>query len=221
MKTILIHILLIISCLHAISQNKITITEQTKSFVDGSHNALVVNIFEANDDLIIKEWKRLMKDYKAKVSSKDEIFADDAFIKKMSPNTVDIYAYSEKNSDGDFNLVVAFDLGGAYLSSTQHSDKYKTAEKILYEFAVSTAKEAIKYQLKDEEHCLSKMEKAQQSLEREKEKLLKDIEDYKEKIVKTEDDIKANEKNQELKKLEINKQQLFLSEIKEKQSNIK
>lgn len=221
MKTLLIINLFIFIWLQSFSQKKITIDERTKSFADGSHNALIVNIYEADEDLILKEWKRLMKDYDAKVTSKKETFADDAMIKNLSPNTVDIYAYTEKNSDGDFNLVVAFDLGGAYLSSSQHSDKYRTAEKILREFAVSTAKEAIKDQLKDEEHNLSRMEKEQQTLERDKEKLLKDIEDYKQKISKAEDDIKTNEKDQETKKAEIGKQQKYIEEIKEKQSNIK
>ncbi|OFX59929.1 MAG: hypothetical protein A2046_03390 [Bacteroidetes bacterium GWA2_30_7] len=207
--------------LNVFSQNKIIVNEKTKDFINGNHNALVVNIYEAGDDLILKEWKRLMKDYKAKVSSKNEIFADDAFIKKLSPNTVDIYAFTEKNSDGDNNLVVAFDLGGAFLSSSQHSDKYRTAENILYEFAVYTTKEAIKEQFKEEEHNLSKLQKEQQSFEREKEKLLKDIEDYKDRIVKAEEDIKTNAKNQELKKDEILKQQKYITEIKEKQSNIK
>ena len=221
MKIFIILVIVFLFNYQSFSQKKITIDERTKSFADGSHNALIVNIYEADEDLILKEWKRLMKDYKAKVSSKKETFADDAMIKNLSPNTVDIYAFAEKNSDGDFNLVVAFDLGGAYLSSSQHSDKYRTAEKILHEFAVSTAKEAIKDQLKDEEHNLSRMEKDQQSFERDKENLLKNIEDYKQKIIKAEDDIKTNEKNQETKKEEISKQQKFITEIKEKQSNIK
>ncbi|OFX22349.1 MAG: hypothetical protein A2033_09810 [Bacteroidetes bacterium GWA2_31_9] len=221
MKIFIILVIVFLFNFHSFSQKKITIDERTKSFADGSHNALIVNIYEADEDLILKEWKRLMKDYKAKVSSKKETFADDAMIKNLSPNTVDIYAFAEKNSDGDFNLVVAFDLGGAYLSSSQHSDKYRTAEKILHEFAVNTAKEAIKDQLKDEEHNLSRMEKDQQSFERDKENLLKNIEDYKQKIIKAEDDIKTNEKNQETKKEEISKQQKFITEIKEKQSNIK
>lgn len=221
MKIFIILVIVFLFNYQSFSQKKITIDERTKSFADGSHNALIVNIYEADEDLILKEWKRLMKDYDAKVTSKKETFADDAMIKNLSPNTVDIYAFAEKNSDGDFNLVVAFDLGGAFLSSSQHSDKYRTAEKILHEFAVNTAKEAIKDQLKDEEHNLSRMEKDQQSLERDKENLLKNIEDYKQKIIKAEDDIKTNEKDQETKKEEISKQQKFITEIKEKQANIK
>src|SRR3989339_812829 len=88
------------------AQRKIVVSEKNFSFVSGNQNSLVVNIYEADEDLILKQWKKLMKDYDAKVSSKKEVFADNALIKNLSPNTVDVYAVTEKNQDGDFNLVV-------------------------------------------------------------------------------------------------------------------
>ena len=142
MKTIIFSVLLItLSSFSSIAQTKkIDISEKSSSFINGSHNALSANIYDADEDLIEKEWKKTMKDYKAKVSTKKEIFADDALIKNMSENTVDIYAKIEKSSDGDFNIIVAFNLGGTYLSSSTHPDKFKIAKNLVYNFAVKTTK---------------------------------------------------------------------------------
>lgn len=203
------------------AQRKITVSEGNSNFQDGSHSALIVNIYEADADLIEKQWKKLMKDYDAKVSTKKEIFADNAMIKNLSPNTVDIYAKIEKNADGDFNLVVAFDLGGAYLSSSSHPDKYKTAENIIHKFAIEATKEAIKEQVKEEEKNLQKLEKEAEQLVKDKETLEKNIEDYKSKIAQAEEDIKTNLKTQENKAKEIETQKVVVSDIKEKQESVK
>ncbi|HBF87099.1 MAG TPA: hypothetical protein DDX39_00545 [Bacteroidales bacterium] len=203
------------------AQRKIVVSEKNFSFVSGNQNSLVVNIYEADEDLILKQWKKLMKDYDAKVSSKKEVFADNALIKNLSPNTVDVYAVTEKNQDGDFNLVVAIDLGGAYLSSSSHPDKYKTAERVIYDFAVETTKEAIKEQVKEQEKNLEKLQSEAAQLVKDKENLQKSIEDYKAKILQAEEDIKTNEKSQTDKTKEIENQTVIVNEIKEKQASVK
>lgn len=214
-------LLLIIPSFGLFAQKSIKVSEQTKSFSTGGQNALVVNIYEADEDLIVKEYKKLMKDFGAKVSSKKEIFADDASIKSLSDNTIDVYALVEKNSDTEYNLIVGFDLGGAYLSSKMHSDKYKSAEKLLKDFAIATSKEAINEQLKVEEKFLSKLNKELEGLVKDNESLHKDIEDYKKKIKEAESSIETNTKNQELKKKELENQNSLIKTISDKKSSIK
>jgi hypothetical protein len=221
MKKIVTLLVLVAASVFVYAQKKISVTESSMSFAEGKQNALIVNIYEASEDLIQKEWKRLMKDFGAKVNVKKEIFADDATIKGVSDNTIDVYAYTEKNTDGDFNLVVGFNLGGAYLSSSAHSAQYKKAESILYEFAVETTREAIKEVISSEERILSKLQKDQSDLEKNKERLLKDIEDYKKKIQTAEEDIKTNEKDQVNKKGEIEKQEGLVKKLNERKEAVK
>lgn len=220
-KNVLFLAILIASISASFAQKKIKVNERSDSFLNGNHNSLVVNIYEADQDLIEKEWKRFMKDYDAKVSTKKEVFADDAMIKNLSPNTVDVYAKVEKNAEGDFNLIVAIDLGGIYLSSSTHPDKYRVAEDLIYKFAVQATKEAIKEQIKTEEKIAEDLVKDLEGLKKDKEGLKKDIEDYKAKILKAEEDIKANEQKQVDKTGEIEKQKAVVVRIQEKQESVK
>lgn len=213
MKRAGILIISIFICKIAFSQLEIKVNESNESFEAGTNNALVVNIFEADAKEVEKEWKKLMKDYKAKVSSKKEVFADDATIKNISENTIDIYAYTKPGKDNDLQLVVGFDLGGAFLSSSLHPDKYTAAKKIVYNFAVNVTKEAIEGQQKEQEKVLKTMEKEKEDLIKAKEDLHKAIEDYKEKIAQAEKDIETNVKDQEEKVKEIETQQKVIEDI--------
>lgn len=203
------------------SQKEITVEESITSIAEGSNNALSVVIFEADEKFIEKAWKKFMKDYKAKVSSKNDIFADDAEIKDISINPLDIYAKIEINSNGDCVLFVAFDLGGSFLSSSKHPDKFKSAKRILRDFGLSTSKEAIMEKLKEAEKALKKMENDKESLIKENEDLHKKIEGWQMDIEKAKDDIKNNEQAQHDKAKEIDKQIIILEEIKEKEKQIK
>jgi len=152
---------------------------------------------------------------------KKEIFADDAQIKDISVNTVDIYAKIEKSKDGDVEIFVAFDLGGAFLSSSQHSDKFKEAKKIIRDFGVTTAKEAVQEQLKAAEKAMKDLEKEKENLIKENEDFHKKIEGWENDIVKAKDDIKTNEKDQETKVKEIEAQQKVIEAVIEKEKQIK
>ncbi|MFH2096143.1 MAG: hypothetical protein ABIJ16_10595 [Bacteroidota bacterium] len=202
-------------------QKEIKVTESNENIAEGSNNALSVIIFEADDKEVEKAWKKLMKDYNAKVSMKKEIFADDATIKDISSNTIDIYAKIEKTKDGDAKITVAFDLGGAFLSSSQHSSQFKAAKEIMQKFGVDCAKEAIRIQVKEAEKVLEKMEGEKQDLVKENENLNNKIAGWEKDIEKAKEDIKTNEKNQEDKTKEIEGQKSTIETIKEKEKQIK
>ncbi|GAB4138500.1 MAG: hypothetical protein Fur0041_13510 [Bacteroidia bacterium] len=195
---------------------KIKVEEKNENIGGGKHNALVVSIFDAKQEDIEKEWKSKMRGYDAKVSGKDEIFADNALIKAMGENTMDIYARVEKVSDNECRLIVGFDLGGAWLSSSQHSNQFKEAKKIVEDFARKLTKDAIDDKRKDEEKKLSKLKDEQSDLEKKNADLKKDIEDYKAKIAKAEEDIKKNEESQAAKKKEIEEQQKKADDVKKR-----
>lgn len=212
--------LFVITTVTCFGQRKIKIHEEREKIANGTNNALVATIYESTPDAIEKSWKQLMKGYDAKVSNKKEIFADDALIKDMSVNTCDIYAFTRKINDDETELVVAVDLGGAYLSSSEHSSKYKIMEKILKDFAVEASSDAIKEKLKSSQKVLDVLTKDNDNLIRDKEHLEKQIEDYKQKIADNEKSIEKNTSQQADKQKEIENQKTIIQEIEKRLKSV-
>ncbi|HNW98880.1 MAG TPA: hypothetical protein PKK00_10765 [Bacteroidales bacterium] len=203
-----------------LNAQEIKVKEEKEKIAEGTNPVLTVMIYEADESMVEKSWKELMKDYNAKVSNKSEIFADNASITDMSQNTVDVYAYTKKEDDG-IKLIVAFDLGGAFVSSSTHSSAYNVAEKIVKKFAVDVSKKAIQ---KKVDAALAKqkdLEDELASLKKKNEKLHGDIEDYKKKITEAESDISDNEKAQVEKTKEIEDQTKAVKEVQEKLDDVK
>lgn len=203
------------------AQKKIQVRETTTEFSTGKQSSLVIDIFEVSEKDVDKELKSWMKGYKAKVSSKKEVFGDDATISEISTNTVDIYAKTAENKNGGVTLSVAFDLGGAYLSSSSHPKEFKAAEKLVYDFAIKVSKDAVAALLKEEEKVLKDLEKDQKNLEKDQKNLEKDIEDYKSKIQQAEKDIEKNKKEQEEKQKAMKEQEKKIEGVKAKEKAIK
>lgn len=197
---------------------KIKVKESSENIGGTSHNALTVTLYGVSPSDAEEAFRSYMKKYDGKRSSKNgEVFIDHALIKEMGNNTIDIYGKAlGKKDDKEITFVVAFDLGGAFLNSSEHKEQYKIAEKIVKDFAVETTKDAIEDELKAAQKALSKMEDEQKSLEKEKSGLESDIEDYKAKIKKAEDDIVKNKADQEKKKAEIEAQKKVAEEIDKK-----
>lgn len=199
---------------------KIKVEEKNEKINGGTHNCLVVTIYDASPDDIEKEWKSKMKGYDAKVSGGDEIFADNALIKEISENTCDVYAYTEKINDNETKFVVGFLLGETWLDSKGNSASYKAAEKIVKDFAVAQTKDAIAGKRKDAEKKLDDVKDDQADLEKKNKDLHDDIADYNEKIKKAEEDIKSNESEQETKKKEVEDQQKVVDDLKSRENSV-
>lgn len=198
---------------------KIKVTESTERIGGNKNPAFVVSVYNTAPDEVASKWKSLMKDYKGKVTIKDEIFADNAVIPTINGNnTIDVYAKAEKVNDGETKLIVAFDLGGAFLSSSSPSEKLKEAKQIVHDFAVKTTKEAIAGQRKAAEKQLSSLESDQHDLDKQQKKLTSNIEDYKAKIEdynkrikEAQDDLAKNKTAQEKNKQELDAQKKVVS----------
>jgi len=199
MKNILIICSVLLIPLFSYSQ-KVKVESAKEKVNEKTNDVLTVMIYEVESDKVEREWKSLMKDYKAKNStSKGEIFSDNATISDMSANVVDVYAVvkSTKEKDNPVKLIVGFNLGGAFVSSSDHPKEFKVAEKILTGFALKIMKEAVEEKVKI---ATKEQEKRQEKLDdllKENAKLKKDIENYKNKISQAEKDIETNVKNQE------------------------
>ncbi|MES2513231.1 MAG: hypothetical protein V4580_03775 [Bacteroidota bacterium] len=195
---------------------KIAVKDGSEKFSNGSHNAYTVVIYETSKDDVISKWKSTLKDFKnEKVKSDNgEVFGDNVLIKDWGNNPVDVYAtFEEDKAAKTVTMHVAFDLGGAYLSSSD-GDKHNDAKKMLKEFAVKTTKESLGDKVKDLEKALGKLEDNQKDLEKANKSSKSDIEDYKGKIKKAEDDISKNEADQTRKKTEIEAQKKVVDDAK-------
>lgn len=200
----------------------IKVTEATEKVGDGIHPALVAYISECKADDVEKEWKSLMKDFKSeKVSGKDGVFADNIIIPSVTDGTMDVYARAEKIKDNETKLIVAFDMGGAYLSSGfSNKSAYDAANKLVTDFTCKLTKNAIAEKLKDAQKAFEKLKDEQKELENKSSDLNKDIENYKSKIRKAEGDIATNKTDREKKKAEIEAQRKVVDEIAIKEKNI-
>lgn len=206
----------------------IRVNESTEHIGGGKNPAFTVNIYDATPEEVESKWKSLMKDYKAKVSTKEEVFADNAVISAINGNnTIDIHAKTEKVKDGETKFIVAFDLGGAFLSSSNNKDKFNEAKKMVYDFAIKTTKDAIAGQRKAEEKKLDKLNDEKRSLEKQQEKLTSNIEDYKakieeynRKIKEAQDELSKNKTEQEKKKAEVEVQKKIVDAITAKENAV-
>ncbi len=219
MKRLLLLAALVLSVM-SVQAQKIKVSESNEKIAKGNHNSLVVTIYGMSADDIEKEWRSKMKDYDAKVSSKDGVFADNALIPSISKNTVDVYARAEKAGDGEVKFIVAFQLGETWLSSTTNKDAYNEAEKIVADFARKLTKDGMGALVKAEQKKLDKLKDEQSDLEKKNKDLKADIEGYKDKIKKAEDSIKENESEQSKKKLDIEAQQKVLEAAQEKERKV-
>jgi hypothetical protein len=190
--------------------------------IDGkSRNSLSIIIKDATVDDVNKAWKKQLKDLKGKVSDKTIIFADDCQLKSMGDNTFDVYSVIEDLGENGIKVSAAFDLGGAYLSTADHPDKYPAAEQLMRNFSVAQAKEVVKSEIAASEKILKGFEKEFSGLEKDKSKLEKDIADYEKKIEEAKAAIEKNLADQANKKTEIEGLKATISDLEKKEKSIK
>jgi hypothetical protein len=194
---------------------KIKVKESNENIGGGSHPALVVTLYGVSPSSAEESFRSFMKTYDGKRSSKDGgIFIDNASIKDISANTIDVYGKAQGSKDDkEITFIVAFDLGGAFLNSGDHKSSMNSAEKIVKDFAIKATKDAIEEELKEAKKVQSKLEDDQKDLEKDNKNLHDDIEKYKEKIKKAEEDLVKNKSDQDKKKAEIEAQKKVVGTV--------
>ncbi len=203
---------------------EIKVKEGNASFSNGNHNSLSVTLYVTDINMVEKEWKSQLKSfgYDKASENKDEYFFDNVLFKKMSANTVDVYSkVDEAKGDKAVVLTAAYDLGGAYLSSSDHKDQFNYLKTMMHDFAVKTSQDVLDDQIKDAGKALSSLQSKQNSLEKDNRGLADDITNYNQKIKKANDQIEQNKKDIEVKKGEVTAQQKVLDGIKAKKESIK
>ena len=123
-------------------------------------------------------------------------------------------------ADG-IKVAVAIDLGGAYLSSREHNDKYSVFVKKMKAFASRTAAQAMNDKIATEKKIFAALEKDQKNLIKEKEKKEKDIVDAKKEIEDSEKKLVENKSNTEAKSKELAVQKEKMAGLEELLRSIK
>ena len=205
--------------LHA--QDKIELDEKKMKMSQGVQNGLSIFIPAADQKLTEKLWKKKMKDLKSKVSKvNNDLLAMNLDMYNISDNSINIYIHC-KNALKGIQFNIFFDMGESYLTSYLHEDSYKSAERFCYNFALSTAKEALKTTYEKENKSYKKINDELDYLKSSNERMNNNIEKWTQNINKTREDIKKNLENQEVKKNDLNDQEFKLSKAQDRLNNIK
>ena len=219
--------LLCIGICSMVTGQSISVSSTLAEIGGGENKAFSVIIAQSNEQVVKKEWKSLLKDYKSeKITMKKEIFGDNCLVGPVSENTIDVYAKITDKGDGNIELVSAFDLGGAYLSSSHEG--YGAAQKIIKDFAVKLTKMGIEKELKEKEKELEKAEKEVERLKKENDRLHQDIdrakgmiEDANKTIDQAKLDIETNLKDQVAAKKSLEDHKSSVAEVGEKLKKVK
>jgi hypothetical protein len=196
-------------------------TEETVSFSNGAHNAIVVTVPHGNKDIVEKELKSELKDWSGKYSSsKGEMTTVGSTMKAMGDKPFDSYAKIMDGGENYIRVAFAVDLGGAYLDSKMHGAQFTALKARIEKFASKAALSSIEGELETEGKVLKGMEKEKAEMEKTIESSKKDIEDYKKRIADAEQKIKDNEASVAKKSEEIGTQTTKVGEVEKKKKSV-
>lgn len=207
--------------LFAITVTQAQIIEEERSMSEGANNSLSIEIPDADIKTARTVWRNFVKKNTKntkvkKVRKTDLLFCDNAEISAIGgANTVDIYLRLAQTGENT-TATLWFDLGGAYLNSAQHGDKYTEGEKFLMRYALAVARATTQQELKNEEKKGKKLNKELSSLKKKNESYHKAIENAKATITKMESNIEQNVQDQEATTKAIEEQTQVIDNVKKR-----
>jgi molecular chaperone DnaK (HSP70) len=198
------------------SFGQVKATEEAITFSNGTHNAIVVTVPNGTLEGVSDELKSEMKNWGGKFDEKKgEYTAIGASMKKMGDKPFDGYAKVIENGK-EIKVAFSVDLGGAYMSSSDHSAQYKVMLDRAKEFSARASTSSINGILKAEEKILKSLSKEQSDFEKDIEKSQSEIEKAKKTIEEEEKKIVDNKAALEKKTAEVKAQELKISDIEKK-----
>ena len=206
MKPIVLSLLLSAAAVVASAQ-----TDETETPEDfrGS-NSFSLTIPDADQKLVRNVWKDFARtQFKTRVKydrKGKEYLAEDASIREISANPVDLISKMEKLGNRTI-FILWVDLKGSYLDPETQPKKAANVIALLDQFSVAIEKEKIRQHLEEEEKTLRKLERHLARLQRANKRYHKEIEIAKARIQKMEKNIEVNEAEQVDAVAEIEDQQ--------------
>lgn len=204
----------------AFSQEKTLVNEANHSFPNGSHNAIIITVPYGQKEIVAKALKGQFKDWKGKVSGKDNLTMIQGVIKELDKKAFDAYGQTIVEEDGTVKMIVAIDLGGAYMNSKEHAKQFNIIKSQLIETSAEAGKECVDIEIKAEEKVLSELEKQEKVLIKEQEEMQEEILNYQKKIEENKKNIEESKTAQGAKKEEIKAQKKKIIEIETKKKAI-
>lgn len=221
MKTLL-STLFLLSTIGAFAQHG-QIRQAQANHSQGYHHVHIVSLTDVDPEFVGKLWADYMKSYSRKtkkIKRTTEWFSDDATIKELSNNTVDVYANAVELTTGvDFH--VWFDLGGAYLNAQMHQELMPATQTILKGFANLVEREKLALLLKTQEDELKQFERTLSDLEKAHKEQEKTLEAKQEEVKQAEMELDRLAKEQKTHEALIKTQQEIIGETKRTMNQLK
>lgn len=216
--------LLILSHWVLLSPAQAPIQEGPRSMSQGAHNSLSILIENADPKFAEKIWKEYLKDFNAK-PEKVRGFSDQLIDNVDIPgvgrgSTIDLYFEMEKRGAHTL-LITWFDLGGSFLSSIDHLERYEDAQRFLTEYSLKVQRALTQIEMENEEKRLTDLQDELARLQKDKQRLETIIARAEKEIQEAQAGIKKNEADQESRKKDIDAQQDAVEKVRQKFAKFK
>ena len=219
MKTI-ISILIICATVQLANAQKITVTNSSEELGNGYNSAFTVFIPHTTERDVERKWVSFLKDNDAKVkSSKKGINGQNAIIKSICPDTLQVFSIIAENAEG-ISLSAAFSKNGTFIAPSTFADDSKMIEKILHSMALPLAKEGLEDKVKAAQKLLEAKISDQEGLEKTNNKLANENEKMKKQTQENEREIKDNEHKISDLKADVENKKTSLDAIKNKSKDL-
>jgi len=196
------------------AQIYVDVVQDSVPMSKGRYHAYSLTLSNATVEDAESILREAFKPYKAKVTGnyKTEVFFDDAKIKAMSENTVDIYVRVYQAST-DVKVDAFFDLGGIFLNPQTHPEQSKLAAQMMRDYAIRYKRFQVQQELDQQKKLFAEQEKELESMIKEKEGMEKSIASSDRGIEKTRQTIASNDMDQQRKRAEIETQKDVIIKI--------
>lgn len=196
------------------AQPEIEVSETSADFDGDSRNALSVMVYGEEHDEVEKKARKTFRGWGRVKNREAPLFVKEAEWDDLGEHPFDFYLKVEEQDDSTHKVLAAAYLGGAWLNSSDHGERYAALKERLHSFAVRVTKEALEGVVEQEQEKLEELTARMEELNDEKEDQKDEIEDQEETI---ED---AKETIEEAKKA-IEEAEKRIEELKEKKSEQK
>jgi hypothetical protein len=194
------------------------ITEDRRTMALGEQPALILQVQNADEKWLEKEWRSYMGTYGRvrKVKRASEYWVEGAQIMDIGgADPINVYGRTEKAVDGAM-LLMWVDIGGRFLNSIDHPQRWQAAKDMLKDFHHQMKVELVEIELEEQQDQLSDLERDLKKLERANEGYHRDIEKAEEAIKKARENIMKNQVEQETARQQIAAQAALVNAVKQK-----
>lgn len=213
MKNYLSVLLLMALCIlyfQSVAQKDIQVEQKIISIAEGSHQAFIVDIPEADFKKVNKSWaKQIRKSTKSKVEHiDDEIVIRGTRIKAIDDQPISIYSIILP-VDSAIRLAAVFEIDSTFFDSdTVENDIHQQKQlnhvkRFMRDFAVEQYKVAVKSDLNAQKQKMASLNKSLLSLEKENEGYHKNIKEYEQDSLAAEEMITSLRNDSERKQKQI------------------